>query len=190
MRVLGSFFHPYWRLRLHSFGAGSILHRPVWLHGAHKIAIGKGTVIAMALLSAEAPAWSRSGPAISIGNRVAVRPFTTITAAESVVIEDDVGIGSHSLVTDLEHVPLASEKHVPSLSDLPINPIAGGTVESTPVRIGRGTAIFERVAVLRGSEIGQYCRIGANSVVKGRIPDYSVAVGAPARVVGSTRPPA
>jgi hypothetical protein len=34
---------------------------------------------------------------------------------------------------------------------------------------------------------GRCCMIGANSVVRGEIPDYSIAVGAPARVVGSTR---
>jgi acetyltransferase-like isoleucine patch superfamily enzyme len=58
---------------------------------------------------------------------------------------------------------------------------------STPVRIGEGTWIGERVAVLRGADIGRCCMIGANSVVRGEIPDYSIAVGAPARVVGSTR---
>ena len=58
---------------------------------------------------------------------------------------------------------------------------------TAPVRIGRGTWLGERVAVLRGADIGAHCIVGANSVVKGRIPDYSIAVGAPARVVGSTR---
>ena len=38
--------------------------------------------------------------------------------------------------------------------------------------------------MLRGADIGRCCIIGANSVVKGTIPDYSIAVGAPARVVG------
>jgi acetyltransferase-like isoleucine patch superfamily enzyme len=58
---------------------------------------------------------------------------------------------------------------------------------SSPVRVGAGTWIGERVAVLRGANIGRCCIIGANSVVRGEIPDYSIAVGAPARVVGSTR---
>jgi acetyltransferase-like isoleucine patch superfamily enzyme len=37
--------------------------------------------------------------------------------------------------------------------------------------------------VLPGVTIGQHCVIGANSVVNSSIPDYSVAVGAPARVI-------
>jgi acetyltransferase-like isoleucine patch superfamily enzyme len=57
-------------------------------------------------------------------------------------------------------------------------------LETSPIRIGRGTWIAERVAVLRGADIGRCCIIGANSVVKGTIPDYSIAVGSPARVVG------
>ena len=57
-------------------------------------------------------------------------------------------------------------------------------VETAPVRIGRGTWLAERVAVLRGANIGRCCIVGANSVVRGEIPDYSIAVGAPAKVVG------
>jgi acetyltransferase-like isoleucine patch superfamily enzyme len=56
---------------------------------------------------------------------------------------------------------------------------------TAPIRIGRGTWIAERVAVLKGANIGRCCIIGAHSVVRGEIPDYSIAVGAPARVVGT-----
>ena len=66
--------------------------------------------------------------------------------------------------------------------------IMRGPLATSPVRIGRGTWIGERVAILRGSDIGERCIIGANSVVRGRIPDHSIAVGAPARVVGTTEP--
>ena len=58
------------------------------------------------------------------------------------------------------------------------------SVDVNPIRIGRGTWVAERVAVLQGSNIGECCIIGANSVVKGDIPPYSIAAGAPARVVG------
>jgi acetyltransferase-like isoleucine patch superfamily enzyme len=40
--------------------------------------------------------------------------------------------------------------------------------------------------VLRGARIGRKCIIGAHSVVRGEIPDGSVAAGIPAKVVGST----
>lgn len=181
---------PYWRLRFHSFGAGSIFHKPVWLSGAHKIDIGRYVVVMHCWIAAERPAWGRSGPALVLGDRVAMRPFSTITAAESIVLEDDVAVGSHSYISDLEHLRAGKEAWAASRTAderAMENPNMVSPVETTPVRIGRGTWIGERVAVLRGSDIGTHCVIGANSVVRGTIPDYSIAVGAPARVVGSTR---
>jgi len=38
------------------------------------------------------------------------------------------------------------------------------------IRIGRGTWVGERVAVLRGPRIGRFCIIGANNVVRGPHP--------------------
>jgi acetyltransferase-like isoleucine patch superfamily enzyme len=55
---------------------------------------------------------------------------------------------------------------------------------TSPIRIGRGTWIGQGAVILRGANIGERCVIGANSVVRGEIPPYSVVVGAPARVVG------
>jgi acetyltransferase-like isoleucine patch superfamily enzyme len=70
---------------------------------------------------------------------------------------------------------------VPGVDNVLYNPL-----ETAPVRVGKGTWIGERCAILRGADIGRHCIIGANSVVTGRIPDHSVAVGAPARVVRQT----
>jgi acetyltransferase-like isoleucine patch superfamily enzyme len=51
------------------------------------------------------------------------------------------------------------------------------------VIIGDGSWIGAGSVILPGSEIGKHVAIGANSVVNSVIPDYSVAVGTPARVV-------
>lgn len=48
--------------------------------------------------------------------------------------------------------------------------------------IGEGSWIGENVCVC-GANIGKHCVIGANSVVTKDIPDYSVAVGCPARII-------
>lgn len=193
-RVLlhGRILRRYWRFRFHAFGEHSVLYKPSWLYGAHKISIGRGTHIFMCWLAVERTAWGRPAPVLSIGDRVAMRPYSTVSAAESVVIEDEVGIASHSLVIDSDHVTLPSgrwfdEETVGRSEDFDINPVVLSSLETSPVRIGRGTWVGERVAVLRGANIGRYCVIGTNSVVRGEIPDYSIAVGAPARVVGSTR---
>lgn len=54
--------------------------------------------------------------------------------------------------------------------------------------IGSGTVLFAGVVVIGKVKIGRNCIVGANSVVLSDIPNNSVAVGAPARVVKSLAP--
>lgn len=51
------------------------------------------------------------------------------------------------------------------------------------VKIGVGVYIGSKTTILRGSEIGDFCRIGANSVVVGKIEPHTLAVGVPARPI-------
>ena len=165
------------RRRFHSFGQGSILYRPDWLYGPHQVEIGSGVVILGHLwLSVERSRWNGEAPAIRIGDGVGIRPYCTLSAAESIEIEENVVISAFTTVVDSNHTFDGDSENV-----------LWNPLESSPIRIGRGTWIGERVAVLSGCRLGRFCMIGANSVVRGEIPDYSVAVGSPARVVGSTR---
>lgn len=52
------------------------------------------------------------------------------------------------------------------------------------VSIGDNTYIGSQSVIARGVSIGDHCVIGGNSFVNRSIPPYSVAVGAPCRVVG------
>jgi acetyltransferase-like isoleucine patch superfamily enzyme len=172
----GRLTRPYWRRRFHHFGEQSILHKPAWVSAPELISIGDYFLALHDLwLAVEQPARTSAAPVIVIGDNVAIRPHVTITAAESVVIEDHVVLSAFVSVVDSDH----TFGRNPSVL---YNPLV-----TAPIRVGRGTWVAERVSVLRGSNIGEHCVIGANSVVRGEIPDYSVAVGAPARVVGSTR---
>jgi carbonic anhydrase/acetyltransferase-like protein (isoleucine patch superfamily) len=165
---------PYWRRRFHAFGEGAIVHRPGGVFGAHQIAIGSGSLIlGGCYLSVETRAWHTPAPALKIGARVGIRPYCMISASESITIEDDVIIGAFSSVIDSDHTFAEGRPNV-----------MHNSVASAPIRIGRGTWLAERVAVLRGSSIGRCCIVGTGSVVRGELPDYSIAVGAPARVVG------
>jgi sugar O-acyltransferase (sialic acid O-acetyltransferase NeuD family) len=51
------------------------------------------------------------------------------------------------------------------------------------VQVGEGTQIGTGASVIPGVRIGKWCVIGAGAVVTSDIPDYSVAVGVPARVI-------
>ncbi|MBV9353174.1 MAG: acetyltransferase, partial [Mycobacterium sp.] len=62
-------------------------------------------------------------------------------------------------------------------------PIKDQGIIKSPVRIGPDTWIAAKVAMLRGTTIGRGCVLGSHAVVKGEVPDYSIAVGAPAKVV-------
>lgn len=167
---------PLRRRQFAAFGRASILHKPAWLYGPHHISVGRNVILLEGLwLSAERVGWTRPEPTLVIGDGVGVRPFCTISAAESVVIEDNVILSAYTSVLDSEHTWRGGHP----------NPV-WNPFDTAPVRIGEGTLVGAGVTVLAGADIGRFCIIGANSVVKGAIPDFSVAVGAPARVVGTT----
>jgi acetyltransferase-like isoleucine patch superfamily enzyme len=55
------------------------------------------------------------------------------------------------------------------------------------IKVGSGTYIGQGCIILPDTTIGRNCLIGAGAVVKGRIPDDSVVLGNPGRVVMTTR---
>lgn len=55
-----------------------------------------------------------------------------------------------------------------------------------PLSVGRNCWLGARVTVLDAASIGDHCVVGAGAVVTKPLPSHSVAVGVPARVVGST----
>lgn len=57
------------------------------------------------------------------------------------------------------------------------------------VTIGDDCWIGGNVVILLGVVIGNGCTIGAGSVVTKSVPDYSVAIGSPAKVVKTVEPP-
>ncbi|NFT98465.1 acyltransferase [Clostridium botulinum] len=55
--------------------------------------------------------------------------------------------------------------------------------KSNRVKIGDGTWIGINSSIIGNVSIGKNCVIGANSFVNTNIPDYSVAVGSPAKII-------
>lgn len=52
-----------------------------------------------------------------------------------------------------------------------------------PIKIGNNSFIGARVSLLPGTTIGNDCIIGACAVVKGNIPDGSIVIGNPGKIV-------
>jgi lipopolysaccharide O-acetyltransferase len=174
-RLRNQLIRPYRVLRFHHFGERSAIDEPYWIYGAHRMSIGHHVAIGkMAWLSVERQAWDRQEPTLVIGPHTIIRQGVTISATESVVIEEFVGLGGYCSIND--------SNHTFSVKD---GAIHNAPVVASPVRIGAGTWVGDRVAILAGANIGKGCFIGANSIIRGNIPDYSIVVGMPGRVVGN-----
>lgn len=167
--------------RFGAFGAGSVICFPTTtIMNERYIRIGSGTMIGpnVALSAGMVPDQRCvTDPVVSIGDRCLIGRGTGIVGHLSIEIGDDVWTGHHVYITDQNHG-----------YDDPDRPISQQVQPERPVRIGSGSWLGHGAVILPGATIGRNVVIGANSVVTGTIPDHSVAVGAPARVIRRTVP--
>tara|TARA_Y100001960_G_C14542649_1_gene761695 strand:- start:161 stop:820 length:660 start_codon:yes stop_codon:yes gene_type:complete len=162
--------------RFGRFGEGSILSWPTGsVFGEKWIWIGCDTLIAshVTLSAGMFPGQEMlTDPVVRIGNRCLIGRGTSIVGHFAVDIGDDVYTGMNVYITDQNH----------GYEDLDI-PIGLQVPSEQLVTVGSGSWIGSGAVILPGARIGKHVVVGANSVVRGEIPDHSVAVGVPARVV-------
>jgi len=148
---------------------------PTAIDGERSIHIGAGTLVASwaTLAAGYVPDDPDTPPrALVIGERCVIGLRSGIIAHQSVEIGDDVWLGQDVFITDGNHgyedldAPIGSQK---------------GTVE--PVSIGDNSWIGHGAIILAGSRIGRNAIVAAGAVVRGEVPDYSIAAGVPARIV-------
>ena len=97
-----------------------------------------------------------------------------------------VEIGSHCMLANGCFVTDGNHRY-----DDPDRPITWqGFNTKGPTRIGDNVWCGANVVVTSGVTIGERCVIGANSVVTTDVPPWSIAAGAPARVVRQIDPAA
>lgn len=138
------------------------------------VRLGPGSVLA-ACESFVAPdgTVSRYAPEIILGDGIYATAELQIYSALSVEIGDRVLLAKNIFICDYAHG--YSNACVPCMDQ--------AYERLAPVRIGAGSWLGQNVVVLPGVTIGRNCVIGANSVVTRSVPDYCIAVGAPARIV-------
>ena len=90
----------------------------------------------------------------------------------------DIEFGAATIVADWVYV--CDFDHV--YSDIHV-PIKDQGIVKTPVRIGPDCWVGTKVTVLRGITVGRGCVLAAHAVVNKDVPDHSVVVGVPGRVV-------
>ncbi len=114
-----------------------------------------------------------AGARIRIGGGSLFNLGVMIAALHEVQIGEHCMFANGCVVTDADH-----------RFDDPARPAPWqGFTSRGPTRIGDNVWCGAHVVVTSGVTIGERCVIGANSVVTADIPPFSVAAGAPARII-------
>jgi carbonic anhydrase/acetyltransferase-like protein (isoleucine patch superfamily) len=129
-----------------------------------------------------------------IGDRcvceIAANPVATLIIGSACFLAHDVHLAVSMRVTVGNNVRIGEFTSIRDAShkyrdkNLKINEQGDdvGTIEiGDDVWIGRGSLVLGTAG---GTAIGRGAVIGANAVVKGIIPEYAIAVGIPAKVIG------
>ncbi len=155
-----------------SFGAHSVLETPIRISGEQRMSVGSGVYVGagswLQVLEGEG-----DDVALSLGDGTEIAGGCVLSAASS------IRIGSHVLMA--RGVYIADHSHAFADTARPV--LSQGITRVEPVEIGDGAWLGENVVVGPGVRVGRGSVVGANSVVLADVPDFAVAVGAPARVV-------
>lgn len=155
-----------------SVGGGSSITRPLRISHGENIHIGSNVEVHDLCWLAANPLTGEDKCQLVIEDGCVIGDFCHIYATKSIVIHKNVLFANGVYVSDNSH----------GFKDISIPIMRQPIVQKNPVEIGEGSWLGENVCVI-GASIGKNCVIGANSVVTHDIPDYSVAVGAPAKII-------
>lgn len=162
--------------RFGSFGEDSAIcfpHNTImnerYIHIGSNTLIGPGITLSAGMVPGQRCLTDR---VVTIGDRCLIGRGSGIVGHLEIVIGDDVWTGHHVYITDQNHG-----------YDDPDLPISRQVQPERPVRIGNGSWLGHGTVVLPGSDIGDHVVVGANSVVNGVLPSFTLCAGAPARVI-------
>ena len=163
------FFAKYFKF----FGRGVFIESPDIIEGEEFIHLSESVYIGsmcwlLALKDGDVE------PNLHIGTDSRVGRFSHIVVVRNVIIGKNVAIADKVYISDNLHgtddldVPMANQQ----------------IVFKGDVIIGDDCWIGENVTIV-GAQIGKGSIVSAGSVVSGIIPDYSIVMGNPARIVGN-----
>ncbi len=162
--------------RFGRFGSGTCISWPTgyvfgerWIHLGEDTLVGSHVTLSAGMVPGQQMV---TDPVVRIGDRCLIGRGSAIVGHLSIDIGDDVFTGMNVYITDQNH----------GYEDLDM-PIGTQLPSEDPVVIGADSWIGSGAVILPGARIGRHVVVGANSVVRGEIPDYSVVVGSPGRVV-------
>lgn len=156
------FLNPF----VHSKGRKSIIRHPsrIDVFPWKQFRMGKETVI-------ETFATVNNGAGdVILGDHVRIGIGSVVIGP--VTIRSGSGLGQHVFISGFNH------GYKDGTQNSSVQPL-----DKKEVFIGEDTHIGANSVVVAGVHIGKRCQIGAGSVVTKDIPDFSVAVGNPAKVI-------
>lgn len=159
--------------RLAHLGRRSIVRKPlVWTPSC--IFVGDDVHIQPGCRIEGISRWGkqRFTPRIVFEDGVTVEQHCHFTALGELCIHKGTTITYGVMVTDAEHEYRNVGKKISS------QPILYSLTE-----IGENCFLGAGAKIQAGTVLGKQCVVGANSVVRGTFPDYSVIVGVPGRIV-------
>lgn len=158
-----------WRFK--HIGKNIRVYRPLRVDGIDNISLGNDVIVHDYTWLAALPLTGQDVQLV-LNDGVTLGYFNHIYATNSIIIEKNVLTADKVYISDNLH----------SYEDIALPVIKQPIKQCKPVVIGEGSWLGEHVCVI-GASVGKHCVIGANSVVTKDIPDYSIAIGAPARVI-------
>lgn len=120
-----------------------------------------------------------NGKKLIIGDNCKIGDQVHIAVGESVKIGSNCLFASNIFISDISHGDYKNNER----SSSPDIPPDNRPLFTKPISIGKNVWIGEHVCVLPGVSIGDGAIIGANTVVNVDIPENSIAVGSPSRIV-------
>ena len=150
------------------FGNVSYIGKPISLLGRKHIFIGDKVRIQPGIRMEAA-----NGGSIIVRNNTSIGQNVHITAdEEELEIGENTTILGNSFITNIDHDYQRINVHIMDQERI---------VKTT--KIGENCFIGFGACIQAGTILGKQCIVGANAVVRGSFPDYSVVVGVPARIV-------
>jgi len=142
-------------------------------------------------------------PTHSFRKLTRVSSTAVLSDKKNIDIGDNCWIGHHSIIDGSNGVKIGEGVQIAGLSGIyshsshiAIRLCGRSYIESSEknrsgyirasVEIGDFSFVGVSAIILPGIKIGKGCVIGAGAVVTHDVPDYSVAIGNPAKVIGST----
>lgn len=145
----------------------SYIGKPCFIKNSKNISLGKKVRIFPGVRME-----THQGGKILIEDDVSIGQNFHITSASNLIIKTKTTILGNVFITNIDHEYQKLGKHIMQQKFL---------IKETI--IGENCFIGYGACIQAGTILGKQCIVGANSVVRGIFPDYSVIVGSPGKII-------